>query len=62
VRSPLALVDEPGANWIERLGADARRELDRSLRALRRGDADAAESLARRLQPIVAERDAPEGR
>jgi hypothetical protein len=57
VRSPLALADEPGANWIERLGADARRALDRSLRALRRGDADATAQLARALEPIVARGD-----
>jgi hypothetical protein len=62
VRSPLALADEPGANWIERLGADARRALDRSLRSLRRGDADATGQLARCLEPIVAQGDAPEGR
>jgi hypothetical protein len=55
VRSPLALPDEPAAHWIERLGADARRELDRGLRRLRRGDADAIEELADCLRPIVAQ-------
>jgi hypothetical protein len=59
VRSPLALADDADANWIERLGADARRDLDRSLRALRRGDANGAAELARCLAPIVAQGDAP---
>src|SRR6185295_5276430 len=40
VRSPLALDDESGAHWTLRFAADARRSLDRTLRALRRGDAD----------------------
>ena len=60
VRAPLAL-DEPGANWIERLAAEERRALDRSLRELRRGAADADADLARSLTPIVAQGDAPGG-
>jgi hypothetical protein len=60
VRSPLALADPPGENWIERLAADERRSLDRALRAVRRGDADATGELARCLTPIVARGDAPD--
>jgi hypothetical protein len=59
VRSPLALADGPGENWIDRLSADQRRALDRTLRALRRDGADAADELARVLAPIVAAGDAP---
>jgi hypothetical protein len=62
MRSPLALADEPGAKWIERIGAGARRELDRGLRALRRGEADAAAELARCIESIVAQGDAPGAR
>jgi hypothetical protein len=61
VRSPLALADGPGENWIDRLPADQRRALDKSLRALRRDGADAADELARVLAPIVAAGDAPDG-
>jgi len=60
VRSTLSLADED-ANWIERLGPDARRALDRALRALRRGDAGASEAVAQSLAPIVAQGDAPRG-
>src|SRR5439155_17111970 len=59
VRTPLALGEDPGANWIERIGADQRRELDRSLRALRRDGAGATDELARVLTPIAAQGDAP---
>ena len=54
VRSPLALADGAGANWVERLGADTRRELDRCFRAVRRDGADAVAELERRLAPIAA--------
>jgi Domain of unknown function (DUF3482)/50S ribosome-binding GTPase len=60
VRSPLALGEGPTGNWIERLEPAMRRELDRTLRALRRDRADAADALARALVPIVARGDAPD--
>jgi Domain of unknown function (DUF3482)/50S ribosome-binding GTPase len=59
VRSPLALGDGPGENWIDRLSAEQRRALDRSFRALRRDGTDAAADLARTLAPILAQGDAP---
>jgi hypothetical protein len=60
VRSPLALGEGPTGNWIERLEPAMRRELDRTLRALRRDRTDAADALSRALVAIVARGDAPD--
>jgi hypothetical protein len=59
-RGPLALSEETGANWIERLGP-RRRELERIFRALRRGS-EQTDALAECLAPIVAQGDAPGAR
>jgi uncharacterized protein DUF3482/50S ribosome-binding GTPase len=59
VRSPLALPDATDANWIERLGAEPRRALDRGLRTVRRDGVGAASELERVLLPIAAQGDAP---